>query len=360
MSERSAPLATGIGARSTAIERRWLSTDRILLVAVLGVLVWFTADVLLLVFAGLLIAVGLDGSARIVAEQTPLGRGVALTLVVVLLLAALALLGYLIVPQFLGQVGALWETIVAAFGWLEERLQAAGWMQPLEMLNNEEGQGQIADAAAAIAGHLATATTGALGAIAGLVVLLAIALFAAADPRLYRGGFLALFPTPRRQRIDETLGAVAHGLRWWFLGQIVSMLILGVSVAVGLLVIGVELWLSLGVLTALLTFIPVLGPIIAGVPIVIVGFAEGAQTGLIVLAFYLVVQNVEGNFVVPLIHQKAVHLAPALMIASQVLMGTLFGLVGFILAAPITVAAMIAVRELYIEDVVEQHGADGA
>jgi predicted PurR-regulated permease PerM len=360
MSERSEPLATGIGARSAAIERRWLSTDRILLVAVLGVLVWITADVLLLVFAGLLVAVGLDGSARLVAERTPLGRGWALTLVVVLLMAALALLGVLIVPQFLGQTDALWETLVAAVEWLEERLHAAGWGDPLAVLENEEGQNQMADAAGAIAGHLATFTTASLGAIASLVVLLAIALFAAADPRLYRGGFLALFPTPRRQRIDETLGAVAHGLRWWFLGQIVSMLILGVSVALGLLVIGVDLWLSLGVLTALLTFIPVLGPIIAGVPIIIVGFAEGAQTGLIVLVFYLVVQNVEGNFVVPLIHQKAVHLAPALMIAAQVLMGTLFGLVGFILAAPITVVAMIAVKELYVEDVVEQHGAAGA
>jgi predicted PurR-regulated permease PerM len=77
------------------------------------------------------------------------------------------------------------------------------------------------------------------------------------------------------------------------------MALLAVTVSLGLWVIGVELWLSLGVLTGLLTFIPILGPLIAAVPILVVAFAEGAQTGLIVLAFYLVVQNVEGNVIVP-------------------------------------------------------------
>jgi predicted PurR-regulated permease PerM len=87
--------------------------------------------------------------------------------------------------------------------------------------------------------------------------------------------FLRLLPRDQRPRVAETLSRVAHALRWWFLSQLISMVLLGVSISLGLMIIGIDLWLSLGVLTGLLTFIPYLGPIIAGIPIVIIGFTQG-------------------------------------------------------------------------------------
>lgn len=216
-------------------------------------------------------------------------------------------------------------------------------------LDDSREQGELADAAGAAMQHAATAGLAVIGVAGSLIVLIAIAVFAAADPALYRRGFLALLSTARRGEIEDALLESARGLRWWFLGQLVSMLLLGASVSVGLMLIGVDLWLSLGVLTALLTFIPFLGPILAGIPIVIVGFTEGVQTGLIVLAFYLVVQNVEGNFLIPMIQHKVVNLAPALLISVQVLMGTLFGPLGLIMAAPVTVVGMILVKNLHVE-----------
>ena len=191
-----------------------------------------------------------------------------------------------------------------------------------------------------------------LGVMSSLIILLAIAIFASADPDLYRRGVLALLPPGRRARVNETLSAAGHALRWWFLAQVIAMVVVGVTVAVGLMIIGVDLWLSLGVLSGLLTFIPFLGPIIAGVPVLIVGFAEGLQTGLIVLVFYLVVQNLEGSFLSPLIQHRVVNLAPVLLISVQVLMSTLFGVMGLIMAAPLTLVAMVVVQKLYIEDVV--------
>jgi len=207
----------------------------------------------------------------------------------------------------------------------------------------------MADAAGAAVGQAAWAGLAMIGAVGSAIVLVAIAIFGAARPSLYHNGFLALLPAADRPKMAQALVEIARALRWWFLGQLVSMLLLGVSVSLGLMIIGVDLWLSLGVLTALLTFIPYLGPIIAGIPIVIIGFAEGYQTGLIVLVFYLLIQNVEGNFLMPIIQQKAVNLAPVLLIAGQVLMGTLFGSLGLIMAAPLTVVGMVLVKKLYLE-----------
>ncbi len=331
-------------------EKRWLRTDLIVLVLATGVLLWIAGDVLLLVFGGLLIAVGLDGVSSALARHSPLSRLWSLLLVLVLTLASVVSLTLYLATPLLEQFDDLWGRTTDFVNAGISRLEDFGWAQQLFQDGNGNTD-QLAEAAGAVVGHMGSAILMIIGALTSLVVLLAIALFAAFNPELYRGGLLKLFPYPQRQRMDRALTAIAHALRWWFLGQLVSMLLLGVTVSIGLLVIGVEVWLSLGVLTALLTFIPFLGPLIAAVPIVIVGFAEGTQVGLIVLVFYLIVQNIEGNFVVPMIQHRAVHLAPALLISVQILMGVLFGALGLILAAPLTVVAMIAVNKLYVEDV---------
>ncbi len=330
----------------------WPRTETVLLMALVGLVVWLVGNVLLLVFAGVLLAVGLDGLASSLARHTPLPRGWALAIVGILLLGLLALIGWTVVPQFLGELDELWERMAGLLDQLRGVLENQEWANSL--LSDSQEQGRLADAAGAAMQHAATAGLAVIGVAGSLIVLIAIAVFAAADPALYRRGFLALLPAAHRSRMEDGLLESARGLRWWFLGQLVSMLLLGVSVSVGLMVIGVDLWLSLGVLTALLTFIPFLGPIIAGIPIVIIGFAEGVQTGLIVLVFYLIVQNVEGNFLVPMIQHRVVNLAPALLISVQVLMGTLFGPLGLIMAAPVTVVGMILVKRLYVESPVDR------
>jgi predicted PurR-regulated permease PerM len=348
MAEASQPDADPSGSARAGAGQRWLRTDIVLLVALLGVVVWLIGDVLLLVFAGLLLAVGLDGLASYVKTWTRLPHGWALLVVLVLTIALVAGIATTVGVQFLGQLDRLWEQMVEfadrAVGWLLQY----DWAQ--QLISNGEEEAPVAEAAAAIARQAASVTMAMIGALGSLIILLAIAIFAAANPDLYRRGLLTLLPPGRRERMDETLSATAHALRWWFLAQIVSMLALGVTVAVGLLIIGVDLWLSLGVLTALLTFIPVLGPIIAAVPILIVGFAEGLQTGMIVLVFYLVVQNVEGNFLVPMIHHRVVNLAPVLLISVQILMSMMFGIIGLIMAAPLTLVAMVMIKKLYVED----------
>jgi predicted PurR-regulated permease PerM len=326
--------------------RPWFRTEVVLLAAGLLTLVYLLGDVLLLIFAAGLLAVGLDGLASVLARRTPLGRGWALALVSLLILIALAAAVGLAAPQFWAQLGELQENLT------DFADQASSWLTGIgasEVLDEMNGNGeQLAGAAQDVLGYLATWGMTTLGALTSLIIFVVIGLFSAADPRLYRNGFLHLFPQEKRDLLDETLSATAYALRWWFLGQLVSMAMLGVTVAVGLFLIGVEIWLALAVVTALLTFVPFLGPLLAAIPIVIVGFAEGVETGIIVAIGYLVIQNVEGNVVTPMIQHKAVNLAPALLIAVQLILGTAFGALGLILAAPLTVVGMVWVKKLWV------------
>lgn len=331
-------------------EKRWLRTDRVLLVVATGLLFWIAGDVLLLVFAGVLMAVGLDGAAGAISRHSPLSRLWALVLVLLGALATLAWAAIYMATPLVEQFGDVWERMTGFIDAGMERLADVGWAQPF-LPDGDGNSDQVAESAGEVVGHVANATWMVFGALGSVILVAAIALFTAFNPPLYRDGLLKLFPHPFRERLDRALGAIAHALRWWFLGQFASMLLLGITVSVGLLLIGVEGWLGLGLLTALLTFIPYIGPLIAAVPILLVAFADSTQVGLTVLVFYLIVQNLEGNLIVPLIQHRAVHLAPAVLISVQVLMGVLFGLLGVIVAAPLTVVAMVAVNKLYVEDV---------
>jgi predicted PurR-regulated permease PerM len=318
-----------------------------LVLALAGISLWLAGDILLVIFAGILIAVGLDGLASGLSRQTGLPRTLALVVTSLALLAGLAGLAVLVVPRVVGQIDQITELFSTTFEAARATLNSWGW--PEDVVDVAEvDQDRIMDLAGGVAGRVAGMTMTAIGILGSLFVVIAIALFTAYDPALYRRGFVALLPSRRRGRVEAALSSVGHSLRWWFFGQLVSMMVLAVTVSGGLWLIGVELWLSLGVLTGVLTFIPILGPVIAGVPILIVAFAEGISTGLSVLVFYLVIQNLEGNLLVPFIQQKAVRLPPTLLISTQILLGALLGVLGFILAAPLAVVGMVVVQRLYL------------
>jgi len=327
--------------------RRIINTNTILLIAGLLVLGYLLADVLLLVFAAIVLAVGLDGLARAIAERSSVSRGWALAGIALGILAILAttigLSAARLVQQFRDLSVEVMEFAERAQSWLEEK----GAIALIEDMDTDEDS--IASAAGSMAEHAMIFGMSAVGALTSFAILIVLTAFLAANPNLYRRGVIRLVPPDARSKAEDTLSSLAHTLRWWFLGQLVSMVVLGVSVGLGLFVLGIDLWLALAVLTALLTFIPFIGPLIATVPIVAVGFSEGTQTGLIVLAGYVVIQNIEGTILVPMIQQKAVNLAPALLIAVQVLLSLVFGVVGLILAAPLTVVAMVAVQKLWVE-----------
>lgn len=310
-------------------------------------LAYLLSDVLLLVFAAVVLAVGLDGLARIIAERLPVSRGWALAGIgagiAAFLLTTFGLSAARLAQQFRDLGAEVMDFVERAQSWLADR----GALSMIDDLDTDEGS--FVGAAGSVADHLMTFGMSAVGALSSFAILIVLTFFLAANPQLYRGGLIRLIPPNARHKAEDTLSSLAYAVRWWFLGQLVSMAVLGVTVGLGLFVLGIDLWLALAVLTALLTFIPFLGPLIATVPIVAVGFSEGTQTGLIVLTGYIIIQNIEGTILVPMIQQKAVNLAPALLIAVQVLLSLVFGVVGLILAAPLTVVAMVAVQKLWVE-----------
>ncbi len=190
-----------------------------------------------------------------------------------------------------------------------------------------------------------------LGFLVNIVIIIFVGLYFAADPRLYTHGIIQLVPIAKRDHARQILHEVGTTLRWWLGGRLLSMTIIGVLDGLGLWLLGVPLPILLGLLAAILTFIPNLGPILAAIPAMLLALLQSPTLVLYVVALKVGVQAVESYLVTPLVQRRAVALPPVLTISAQVLGGLLLGLLGLILATPLTAATMVLVKKLYIEDV---------
>lgn len=186
--------------------------------------------------------------------------------------------------------------------------------------------------------------------LAGAFVIFFVGIYAAYDPELYTAGIEKLFPLPRRPRVMEVIKKLGYATRRWILGRLMSMAFVGVVTAIGMWFLGVPMFGTLGVLAALFTFIPNLGPLLAAVPQILLAVNLGGNTVLYVIVFILILEAVESYLVTPMIQKHEVSLTPIVTIAAQFLMGALLGIIGLMMAAPLVVVATVLIQMLYIED----------
>lgn len=310
-------------------------------------LLWYAFDVVLLVFFGVLLAVLLRAPAEWLCERTGMRAGWALAIVILLVSALLAvsalLFGKAVVEQsnqLVEQLPAVWEKVR---GRLEHNLLG---QRVVEAAEAGSQQSEIDFLSRGL--RLVGSTLAALG---SLVVVVFLAIFLALAPQTYTGGLLALVAPRRRKRGAEVIEAIGHVLTRWLVGQVALMVIVGTLTGIGLMVLGVPFALPLALIAGLLEFVPYVGPILAAVPAVMVGVAESPELALWVAALYFAVQCLEGYILTPLIQHRAVDLPPALILLSQVLMGVTAGPLGVIVATPLAAVALVAVRMLYVEDI---------
>ena len=181
------------------------------------------------------------------------------------------------------------------------------------------------------------------------VVVLISTIFAVARPAPLVNGFVVLFPAGRRERVREILEKMYKNVQRWFLGQLASMTIIGLLFTIALFFIGVPFALLLGILSGLLAFIPFVGPAISVIPPILLALAQEPISALWVLLAYAGVQFVEGNIVQPVVMSRVVSLHPVIIVFALLIMGTLFGFIGVLLAIPLVAALHVLVHELWVK-----------
>jgi predicted PurR-regulated permease PerM len=326
-------------------------TYRVLILAAvvaLGILAWRLAGVFILVFGGILVAVALRVMTDALTRYTALGKRWALAIVVVSLVAIIGLAGWAIGAQVASQIGELVGSLPDAFAkltaWLE---RSAAGQSAVDFFTSATSSGD-----GALSG-LARFAGGTFSVVTDTIIILFVGLFLAADAGLYQRGLLHLFPRAARPKVRAALDASGAALRKWLLGQLSAMIVVGVITFCGLLLLRVPLALSLALIAGLLEFIPFVGPILASIPAILMGFTQGPQEALYVALLYLAINQIEGNVIMPVVQKWAVALPPALGILSVVAFGLLFGIPGVLFAVPLMVVVITLVQKLYVEQTVE-------
>jgi predicted PurR-regulated permease PerM len=326
---------------------------RALLAALAGALVlssvalcWFGAHILLAVFAGILFAIFLRVPVDALHRHVGMRPLPAFALVLVAL-AGLFVLGVLLAaPSISREASALGKEIPRSIQQVERSLMRSDTGRSiLESARNLTEGMEGKDLARRALGALSS-VAGALGLI---VLFFFVGFFVAANPALYRDGFLRLFPTARRPHARDVLDSLHQTLASWLLGRVIAMAVIGVLTGLGLWMLGMPLVIALAFIAGLLNFIPFLGPALSAIPAVLIAFAKGPDMMLYVGLLYFGIQALENHLITPLLEQRMVELPPALTLVSQVLFGLAFGLPGVILATPLTACILVLIRKTYVD-----------
>ncbi|AOG01491.1 hypothetical protein BSY18_3361 [Blastomonas sp. RAC04] len=315
-------------------------------VAILGVawLIIELAGFLMMVFAALVLAAVFSSMASRVCRYTKMSRGPALAISVLLTIGVFAGVFTLFGSQLTNEFDTIQQSIPPAIDRVEAQLDQFGLGNSTRDMIRQ-GTGDISSMAARLGGFAMTATNG----IANFVLVLVGAIFIASDPMVYRRGLLLLMPARAEEPVAAALDDASRGLRGWMVGQAVSSLVVAILTGVGLWVLGVPASGGLGVIAGLLDIIPMVGPIIAGVPAVLLAFTVSPTAALWTIGLFLVVQQLQGNFLQPMIQKHAVDVPPAVLLFAVVAAGLIFGFLGVLLSAPLTVVVYVMVQRIYVK-----------
>ncbi len=333
--------------KSGKLESAQIARTAVIVIAVVGV-AWLMTELtklLLLVFASITIAAVFDVLAGGIRRRTGLSQNFALSISVfsllLLFIGAFTLFG----AQIAGEFATLQKTFPAALNGFEQFLDRYGLGDQARNLIST-GSNDASELISRAGGYAIAAGSG----LADFVLVLVGAIFLASDPDVYRRGLLLLLPANAEEPVSETLDEARRGLTGWMLGQTISSLVVGALTWAGLFFLGVPASGGLAIVAGLLDVIPMVGPIIAGVPAVLLAFTVSPMAALWTLLLFVVIQQLQGNFLQPMIQKRAVDVPPAVLLFAVFAFGILFGFLGILLAAPLTVVVFVAVRRLYVID----------
>lgn len=313
------------------------------------VVFWRLLDVMLVIFAGILLAVFLRGLTNWVAEHTPLSHGWSLFSVLFGLLAIITVGGYLLAPPVINQSDQIAQKVPEAIGQLESWLKQSSIGRTIVAEISTVDNGNLGEQIGWK--RISGAFSSVLGVLTNVFFIFAVGLYLAVDPALYKRGIVRLVPLNYRNRAEQVLDVVSHQLGWWLVGRLLSMLAVAVLTTIALWLIGVPLPLVLGLLSGLLSFVPIIGPIASFFPAALMALLVAPVYVFYTALLYIGVQFVEGYLITPLIQQRTVSLPPGLILIAQLIAGILFGLIGVLVATPVAVMLVVFINLVYIEDV---------
>jgi predicted PurR-regulated permease PerM len=301
-------------------------------------------NVLLMALAGSLIAVYFHGLGDVIERKTKLSRKFAMILSIAGTFIIIGGLFWFIGAKIQTQVAELGNTLPHTISVTKAKLGKTPLGQKVLEYSSGDNSKKLLD----------TATTffnTSFGVLGDLYIILFLGLFFTASPTMYKDGILLLVPKKGKNQGRHIIDRISYSIRGWLKGMMVSMVLITILITVGLTIIGIPVAMVLGLITGILEIVPNFGSLIAMIPGVLLAISVSTNTAIIVALLYIVSQTIVANIVTPLLQKKIINLPPALTLMSQLIMGTVSGALGIILAVPLLAILIILIDELCLKEV---------
>lgn len=343
--------------------RAWRSADLLRAFALFLALwvalqfLWLARSIVLIAILGVLFGIALSRAVDVL-ERFRIRRSLGAPIVLIVGLGVLVGAGFLVAPAIERQGRELIHRFPASI----ERIERQLGRKPLAKAALEASQ--PAQAARpptptvrnTLRAHMQNFArmlfpflSNSIAAIAGAIVILFLAGYVAAEPGLYRGGVIALVPPGRRREAEELMDELHDLLGQWLVARVLAMIVIGLVTFGALALLGVPAAGALGLIAGIMEFVPFVGPIVAAIPAVAMALVVSPAKALYVVILFVVLQQFEGNLLTPLLMKNRLHVPPAITILAVSAFGIVFGVVGMLVAEPVSAAAILMVRKLYVE-----------
>jgi predicted PurR-regulated permease PerM len=314
----------------------------------------WSIDTWFAVYTGILLAILIRTLSDQLARYARLPEKWAVAVALVLMAGLLFLFGWWLAAPLKREAAELQEQLPKAIETVRTHASGLDRFFPKPF---SSAVPKLAGRATGMLGHVLSVFTGTFQTVITTLVIIFLGIYLSFSPRTYVNGLVALFPPTRRSRARGIIGEAGTQLRYWILGQIVCMTAVGGMIGLGLYISGIPVPIVLGVIAGVLDVVPIFGPIIAAVPAVLLGFTVSPAHALYAVITFVVANQLEGHLLIPLIQRYSISLPPALTIVALLLMGSLFGFWGVLLAVPITATSMVLIKRVYIGELLESRDA---
>lgn len=326
------------------VEKVWKAVAIVLIIAGIVFIMRTAFNVLLMILAGALIATYFHGLGDLLQRHTRWRRPLAMTIAVTGSIAILGFLLWFMGAKIQGQVAELSKSLPGTVDVVKTKLGETPVGQKILEYFSDDNSDQLFHTAK----QFFSTSFGALG---NIYIILFLGVFFTSNPSVYKNGVLLLVPPAKKGLAAHIMDRISLSLRGWLKATLFSILLITIILATGLSLIGIPAAFTLALIAGMLKIIPNFGSLAAMIPGILLALTISTQTAFAVALLYIISQTIVSNIITPIIQNKMIQIPPALTLISQLIMGTLSGALGIILAVPLLAMLFIFVDELYVKKI---------
>ncbi len=338
-------MAQGVSKKVT-IDVSSATLLKILFIIVAIFFLFFIRDIVLLIFVSLILSSAINPWVGWM-QKFRIPRVVSILCIYALLFLVIAGAVYLIIPPIATEMNGLIQDFPSFWG------KATSEMNTFRAFFNAQGLGDnISNALNSLQANLSQLAGGFfgqlfsfLGGLFSIFMLLVLTFYFSADDQFVKRSVRVFIPVKYQPYSTNLINRIQEKLGLWIRGQLILCLIIFSMSWLGLSLLGVKYALVLAVFAGVTEFIPYLGPFLGAIPAVFVGFTQAPYLGLLVIGLYIIIQQAENLFIVPMVMKRAVGLNPVVVIIAMLIGGTMAGILGILIAIPVATAISVAVSD---------------